>query len=54
MCKVIVVYIHSRISQNLRKVVGGAHEEIITDDVSDHLLVQVAVGYFFPVCILEE
>lgn len=53
MSKVVIVHVDTSIGEDLGEVVGGADEEVVSNDVGNHLLVQITVCYLLPICVLQ-
>lgn len=53
MGKIVVIDFDASVCEDFSEVVGWADKKVIAHHICDHLLVQVAVGYFFPIRILK-
>lgn len=51
--KIVVVDLYAGVRKYLGEVIGWTHEEVVAYHVSYHLLVQVSIGYFFPIRVLK-
>lgn len=53
MSEIVVVDLYAGVRKYLGEVIGWTHEEVVAYHVSYHLLVQVPIGYFFPIRVLK-
>lgn len=54
MCEKVVVDFHAMLGECLCEMVGWTDEEVITNHVTYHLLVEVAVTHVLPIRVLEH
>lgn len=54
MREVVIIHVDTSIGEDLGEVVCGADEEVVSDDIGYHLLVQISICYLLPICVLQN
>lgn len=54
MRKIVIVDVNPGVGQDLGEVIRWAHEKVVTDHISYHLLVQIAICDLLPVGVLKQ